>query len=125
MGTSSTPAVPKENVHPAVKPVIDAFDNLAEYQPTDHADLAEVLRSLHLRGRASLVERLWQVLRGFADWYDAVNGSARTDATDHGSELATELYSAAELIAVGAGEHLDRARALVGHLRDETGEAQQ
>ena len=125
MESSSVPAKPNGKVHPAVRPVIEALASLAEYQPTSPADLAEVLRSLHQRAKASLVDQLWLVLRGLADWYDVVNGRRPTGAAKDGSELAVELYSAAQLIAVDGGEHLDRARTLVEHFDDMTREVQQ
>lgn len=122
--TLASPTPAESNGHPAVRPVIEALANLTQYQPTDLADLAEVLRSLHQRTKEGLVDQLWLALRGLADWYDAVNGNALTGVAEDGSELAVELYSAAQAVAVDGGEHLDRARALVSRFQDEAREVQ-
>lgn len=94
--------------HPAVAPVIDALQRLADYRPSSLADLADVLKSVNdLTNPANVIDALGDALL-------ALGEHAEHDG------VATHLGDAAGTHA-GAAEDIDRARADTGHYNGTAG----
>ena len=88
--------------HPAVTPVIDALQRLADYRPTSRQDLADVLKSVNdLTNTTNVLDALQFTLL-------ALGQQAEDEA------IATHLGDAADSLA-GAADGIDRARADTGH----------
>lgn len=88
--------------HPAVAPVIEALQRLADYRPSSPLDLADVLKSVNdLTNSANVLDALGDALL-------ALGEHAGDDA------VASHLGDAAGTLA-GAAEDIDRARADTGH----------
>ncbi len=96
------------NPHPAAAPLLDAATTLAGYQPTDQADLAWLLRSIHdLTSRESLLNHLSAALYRWANDQAGNYRAVSEQIVDHLSH-ADELLS-----PVGAA--IDKAREATGH----------
>ena len=88
--------------HPAVAPVIDALQRLADYRPTSLLDLADVLMSVNdLTNGTNILDALGDALRALGEY-------SEDDA------IASRLEDAAGTLA-SAAEDIDRARADTGH----------
>ena len=88
--------------HPAVAPVIDALQQLADYRPSSLLDLADVLKSVNdLTNPVNVLDALGDAL------------TARGQRAEHDG-IATHLEDAAGSLAEAA-EDVDRARADTGH----------
>jgi hypothetical protein len=88
--------------HPAVAPVIDALQRLADYRPSSLLDLADVLKSVNdLTNSANVLDALGDALI-------CLGQHAEHDG------IASHLEDAAGTLA-DAAEDIDRARADTGH----------
>ena len=95
-------------VHPAVAPVIEALNTLANYQPTSAPDLADVLKTVHDMYGETVIDALAVALRKLA------GRTPTPQVTGHLNEAADKLY------ALGADE-IDRAREATGHYNGTAG----
>jgi hypothetical protein len=89
-------------LHPAVAPVIEAVNALADYRPTSATDLADVLKSVHEMGRDNLIKALASALYRF--------GMGAT-----ANEVTAYLNDAAEHLSALGCDDIDRAREATGH----------
>ncbi|HEV2343471.1 MAG TPA: NUDIX domain-containing protein [Actinocrinis sp.] len=100
--------------HPAVAPTLAALAQLAAYQPTDAADLADVLRSLHAYAAPNVIDALSDVLDHLADHATRAVAHGQFDG-EHAGQVAEHLARMSSHLSAGAWDHLDRARADTGH----------
>lgn len=100
--------------HPAVAPVIAALAQLATYEPTGAADLADVLRSLHAYAEPNVIDTLSDVLDHLAQRTTLAATQGQFDR-ERAETVADHLARAGEQLTASAWDHLDRAREATGH----------
>lgn len=105
--------MPETALHPAVAPVIEALNTLADYQPESAADLADVLRAIHnLTTEQTVFGALGAALECLAEWSHRSEG---TEPGFAGERVAELLYDAASHLSGVGSDFIDRARADTGH----------
>lgn len=100
--------------HPAVAPVLAALARLAAYQPTDAADLADVLRSLHAYATPNVIDALSDALCHLGERATLAAASGQFDR-ERAEQVAEHLARASDQVTASAWDHLDRAREATGH----------
>lgn len=108
--------------HHAVAPVLAALADLAAYEPTGAADLADVLRSLHAYATPNVIDTLSDVLDHLAERATLAAAHGQFDS-EHAELVADHLARMSTQLSAGAWHHLDRAREATGHFHASTGEA--